>query len=575
MKAKIIILSTLLLVINSCDFVHAQNKRRRNRPQQQHNAVEITPTIEYENIIADNEPLLLQEYNCKANFKTTNENGYYPTYCTREVSIEWPSDWRGHNLQHLQKALLTWMGKLWTGNNTNPFISVDDILKTYCVKGSKSFPYQKDLSNCLVSTISKDYYPQIYEHRFECRYISGDICIYEHVYHSDSHCPEGNVNYFYYDIKNSKALTVNDLIESKSDAVQTIVNEYIKIINYNDNDNNSRYANVYYNKKIESLRKNGFKDLFINKDNITFVYDFNDNGYIHEEYAIVSTSDAMPALTSRAREIIDNMPVKEHQLLNGRSSRIIAGILTLYKAKENLNDYTRKGDLITDSNYPTGRVVDYSPIRYKFEDDNSGAYECYYLPKTKVIVEEYGYNELLLSDIEERITFVSNNGKSKITILKYDSNVHSFKDIKDNSRSQKMKVTAKPKRVNDDRISPPKYVLCYELKDQGVYFVPLKVEEDHVVLYTNNDRYNAGGVLDASQIRYKSHAGIHFLDYGAYGFYTISSFFDSTGRMTSDIPHTEDIPEEISIAYFHDSQKLYVNGEFYTLYEKIESPRGE
>ena len=45
--------------------------------------------------------------------------------------------------------------------------------------------------------------------------------------------------------------------------------------------------------------------------------------------------------------------------------------------------------------------------------------------------------------------------------------------------------------------------------------------------------------------------------------------------MIHDISQVEDMPEDISIAYLHDSQELYLNGEFYKLLEKDGKPVNE
>ena len=511
MKRYIIILVALLIVPVICFAQKKQNKKRTN------NKIGLPTKVApvfcdaikcyNETIMVDNAPLVFKEYTSKTQDESVNDSFIF-------VNVEWPVKWRGYDFAPLQKALLSWMQNL--NENTKRFNSVEDVLNAYSEKSD-----------------------------FGCKYFSSDICIYQYnsVYKESS--------FFYYDLKNKKALNLYDLIISKSEAVQAIVN-YFNIIK----STNSDYSKDSFKNDIDTLREKGVDDILIEKDHITF---FSESS----SYA-VPIKVAMPALTNRAKEIIKNMPTKKARSESVTSTRPVKGVLKLLKAREDLSYYTDR-DISSDADVLNGSVIDYSPTKFRFLGEQCGDTWDYFIPKSKVKIEEYGFNDLLLSDIGNRITFISDDGVHKVQIIKYNKNGHNFvgedfetgKPIVQDPLAQSKRKGSEANKAN--------YILCYEIKDNRVEFIPLEVDGDHVCLYNfskDNDVYFSNDYLKYNIMKYNIMPECFPVDYIAFGYYTISSFFDDNGNMISDIPETKYKTEFVSVVYLHDPQQLYISNSY-------------
>ncbi|MBR5086192.1 MAG: transglycosylase SLT domain-containing protein [Muribaculaceae bacterium] len=248
------------------------------------------------------------------------------------------------------------------------------------------------------------------------------------------------------------------------------------------------------------------------------------------------------------------------------SKRPFVGGFSIYRAKEKVEEL-KKGDILKVPNNLLGFVVDNSLTKLRaFGDEHGCVWDVYY-PKSKFDVTEYVFNELLLSDIDDRITFISEDKKQKVQIIKYKKNGHRFGD--NNTRS-----VPPPPSYRQYNETEANYILCHEIKDQGVCFVPLSVKGDHVALYNdygNDYDKNINACVPRIYDCYANSMPEPFMiEYAATGYYTISSFFDDNGNMISDIPETDNygcLQDYIEVIYLHDTQQLYIYSTVYDLKE--------
>lgn len=238
------------------------------------------------------------------------------------------------------------------------------------------------------------------------------------------------------------------------------------------------------------------------------------------------------------------------------------GTLTVYRANSTFNlkktnEITQQvvfskrfhmGELICDSNDPgtkmTQTVSTNNEPCYQYERDWGGENHSFLINLGYVSKEEYKFDELLVDEVGNNgVTFVSENGKYRVSIFRPNLNGY---EISDWEGDLDYVLTATLPEPGTSRT----YNFMCALDDNGT----------HINLYGHNDYMSNG---DSSSKFWKPYCGILYEDFEA----SMSQPFDAQGNMQTNL-RAVDGNNYITIAYFRSEHKLYVNGEWLFLQRK-------